>query len=34
VALLLRKAGWPKARALIGGWRAWQEERLPVEPLY
>jgi 3-mercaptopyruvate sulfurtransferase SseA len=28
----LRKAGWPNARALVGGWQAWQEEGLPVEP--
>jgi 3-mercaptopyruvate sulfurtransferase SseA len=31
VARELRKAGWPKARALVGGWRAWQDEGLPVE---
>jgi 3-mercaptopyruvate sulfurtransferase SseA len=28
----LRKAGWTKARALVGGWRAWQNAGLPVEP--
>jgi 3-mercaptopyruvate sulfurtransferase SseA len=27
----LRKAGWPNARALLGGWQAWQDEGLPVE---
>jgi 3-mercaptopyruvate sulfurtransferase SseA len=33
VALELRRAGWPKARALVGGWKAWQEAGLPVERL-
>jgi 3-mercaptopyruvate sulfurtransferase SseA len=28
----LRRAGWRKARALAGGWAAWQSEGLPVEP--
>ena len=28
----LRRAGWGKARALVGGWAAWQEAGLPVEP--
>ncbi|HEX8772744.1 MAG TPA: rhodanese-like domain-containing protein [Pyrinomonadaceae bacterium] len=28
----LRQAGWKKARALTGGWAAWQEAGLPVEP--
>jgi 3-mercaptopyruvate sulfurtransferase SseA len=28
----LRRAGWKKARAVVGGWRAWQEDGLPVEP--
>ncbi len=32
VALKLRKAGWPRARALVGGWRAWLDSRLPTEP--
>lgn len=32
MALALRKAGWTKARALVGGWAAWQEVGLPVEP--
>jgi 3-mercaptopyruvate sulfurtransferase SseA len=32
VARELRKAGWSNARALLGGWRAWQETGLPVEP--
>jgi len=31
VARELRKAGWPKARALLGGWAAWQKAGLPVE---
>jgi 3-mercaptopyruvate sulfurtransferase SseA len=32
VARELQKAGWTKARALIGGWAAWQAAGLPVEP--
>lgn len=28
---VLRKAGWPKARALVGGWAAWKESGLPIE---
>jgi 3-mercaptopyruvate sulfurtransferase SseA len=24
-ALALRRAGWPRARALVGGWKAWLE---------
>lgn len=28
----LRRAGWPKARAILGGWTAWREAGLPVEP--
>jgi len=32
VAQELRQAGWNEARALIGGWKAWQEAHLPVEP--
>ncbi|MEO5574102.1 MAG: cation:proton antiporter [Gammaproteobacteria bacterium] len=32
VAQELRQQGWPKARALIGGWAAWQAADLPVEP--
>jgi 3-mercaptopyruvate sulfurtransferase SseA len=32
VARQLREGGWPNARALVGGWRAWQEAGLPVEP--
>jgi rhodanese-related sulfurtransferase len=32
VAQDLRQAGWTKARALIGGWDAWLEAGLPVEP--
>jgi rhodanese-related sulfurtransferase len=31
VAEELRDAGWPRARALQGGWEAWQEAGLPVE---
>jgi 3-mercaptopyruvate sulfurtransferase SseA len=27
----LRAAGWPKARALVGGWAVWKSEGLPVE---
>ncbi|HVF38791.1 MAG TPA: hypothetical protein VM939_02750 [Gemmatimonadaceae bacterium] len=27
----LRRAGWKKARALRGGWLAWQEAGFPVE---
>jgi 3-mercaptopyruvate sulfurtransferase SseA len=33
VAQELRQAGWKKARALTGGWAAWQEAGLPVEPM-
>jgi len=32
VAQELRQAGWKKARALTGGWAAWREAGLPVEP--
>jgi 3-mercaptopyruvate sulfurtransferase SseA len=32
VAQELRQAGWSNARALIGGWNAWQDTGLPVEP--
>lgn len=32
VALELQRAGWPNARALVGGWQAWEESGLPVEP--
>jgi rhodanese-related sulfurtransferase len=28
----LRKAGWTNSRALVGGWRAWVNAGLPVEP--
>jgi hypothetical protein len=31
VARRLHRAGWTRARALIGGWKAWQEAR-PLEP--
>lgn len=31
VAGELRQAGWPRARALVGGWDAWQEAGLPRE---
>jgi 3-mercaptopyruvate sulfurtransferase SseA len=30
VARELRKAGWPKAVALTGGWQAWIDAGLPV----
>jgi len=32
VARELRDAGWPDARALVGGWSAWLDAGLPVEP--
>jgi hypothetical protein len=32
VARQLQKAGWAKARALVGGWTTWQERGRPVEP--
>ena len=28
----LREAGWSKARALVGGWRAWVDAGMPTEP--
>ncbi len=28
----LQRAGWLHARALVGGWEAWQGAELPVEP--
>ncbi|HEX9132026.1 MAG TPA: hypothetical protein VF844_07015 [Ktedonobacteraceae bacterium] len=28
----LQRAGWLNARALLGGWEAWQRAGLPVEP--
>jgi len=31
VARELQKAGWSKARALVGGWAAWQAAGLAVE---
>jgi len=30
VALELRRAGWHKARALKGGWKAWQDAGMPI----
>jgi 3-mercaptopyruvate sulfurtransferase SseA len=27
----LKRAGWTRARALVGGWDAWQAAGLPVE---
>ncbi|HYO48264.1 MAG TPA: hypothetical protein VEW94_00325 [Chloroflexia bacterium] len=27
----LKRAGWPNARALAGGWEAWQAAGMPVE---
>jgi rhodanese-related sulfurtransferase len=32
VARQLRQAGWSGARALIGGWRAWVDAAMPIEP--
>jgi 3-mercaptopyruvate sulfurtransferase SseA len=32
VALELQRAGWPNARALVGGWDAWVRAGLPVAP--
>ncbi|HUQ81719.1 MAG TPA: hypothetical protein VM076_11295 [Gemmatimonadaceae bacterium] len=29
----LRRAGWRHARALQGGWAAWREAGLPVDPV-
>ena len=26
-------AGWPKARALVGGWKAWNEAEMPTESI-
>jgi 3-mercaptopyruvate sulfurtransferase SseA len=31
VARELRRDGWPRARALVGGWVAWREAGLPFE---
>ncbi|WP_373323982.1 rhodanese-like domain-containing protein [Dictyobacter formicarum] len=28
----LRRAGWPRAYALTGGWDAWKAAGLPIEP--
>jgi len=28
----LQRAGWTRARALIGGWEGWQKAGMPVEP--
>lgn len=33
MVLELRRAGWSKARALAGGWKAWLAGGLPVEPV-
>jgi len=33
VALQLRELGFPGAFALAGGFGAWQQARLPVEPV-
>ncbi|HEV8341907.1 MAG TPA: hypothetical protein VGR30_06000 [Candidatus Binatia bacterium] len=27
----LKRAGWSRARALVGGWDVWQAAGLPVE---
>jgi len=32
VARELRRAGWQRARALVGGWDAWQAAGMAVEP--
>lgn len=32
VVRALQQAGWPRARALAGGWTAWKAAGLPVEP--
>jgi len=32
VALQLRRTGWAGARAILGGWDAWQKAGMPVEP--
>jgi rhodanese-related sulfurtransferase len=32
VARELRRKGWPRARALVGGFDAWREAGLPLEP--
>jgi 3-mercaptopyruvate sulfurtransferase SseA len=31
VARELQRAGWKRARALIGGWKTWQAAGLPIE---
>lgn len=30
MALELQQAGWPRARALVGGWQAWRDAGLPL----
>jgi hypothetical protein len=32
VALELRRKGWARARALVGGFDAWRAAGLPLEP--
>jgi 3-mercaptopyruvate sulfurtransferase SseA len=32
VAQELQRAGWPKARAITGGWQGWRAAGLPVAP--
>jgi NhaP-type Na+/H+ or K+/H+ antiporter/rhodanese-related sulfurtransferase len=32
VTRTLRKAGWPRTRALVGGWQGWVDAGLPVQP--
>jgi 3-mercaptopyruvate sulfurtransferase SseA len=32
VAHELRKAGWSRAYAFVGGWQAWLDAGLPVAP--
>jgi hypothetical protein len=31
VAQELKRAGWTRARALIGGWEKWQKVGMPVD---
>jgi len=33
VARDLKRRGYTRARALVGGWKAWQEAGLPVAPM-
>jgi 3-mercaptopyruvate sulfurtransferase SseA len=29
----LRRAGWKHAQALKGGWEAWRESGMPIDPV-